>query len=96
MRASCSKNSLTGKLRQAEFPVYYDYGLDDLAGCLEFLKTRGGLDDFKRTHGLAGEIGKLLQAVEDRGLEEELRRAVAEKWTEIEEALQQNRKRRYE
>jgi hypothetical protein len=37
VRVKISKNKITGKLRIIEFPIYYDYGVDDIGSCIDFL-----------------------------------------------------------
>jgi len=39
--AKVSKNKLTGKVRNVEFPIYYDYGVDDIAANVDFLVKEG-------------------------------------------------------
>jgi recombination protein RecA len=41
VRVKVSKNKLTGKLRIVEFPIYYDYGIDDISSCIDFLMSEG-------------------------------------------------------
>lgn len=37
VRVKISKNKITGKERIVEFPIYYDYGIDDITSCIDFL-----------------------------------------------------------
>lgn len=39
--AKVSKNKLTGKVRNVEFPIFYDYGVDDIAANVDFLVAEG-------------------------------------------------------
>jgi hypothetical protein len=34
---SLKKNKLTGREMKIEFPIYYDYGIDDIGSCFDFL-----------------------------------------------------------
>lgn len=96
-----SKNKLTGKLREGFFTIYYDYGADDVASCIEFLEDEKHWEkagqalvapefDFKGTHKA------LVKKIEDEGLEPKLRGIVGQVWGEIEEGLKLNRKSKYE
>lgn len=40
-QARVTKNKLTGKLREVDFDVYYDYGVDDHSSCIGFLLDEG-------------------------------------------------------
>lgn len=40
-QARVTKNKLTGKLREVDFDIYYDYGVDDHASCIGFLLEEG-------------------------------------------------------
>jgi len=35
--AKVTKNKLTGKKRDVTFPIFYDYGVDDIGSCVDFL-----------------------------------------------------------
>jgi len=39
--AKVSKNKITGKVRDCLFPIYYDYGVDDISSCVDFLIENG-------------------------------------------------------
>jgi len=40
VNAEVRKNKLTGKIRDVNFDVYNDYGVDDIGSCVDFLITR--------------------------------------------------------
>lgn len=40
-KAKVSKNKLTGKVRDCKFPIFYDYGVDDITANVEFLLENG-------------------------------------------------------
>jgi len=40
-KAKVSKNKITGKVRDCLFPIYYDYGVDDLSANIDFLLQSG-------------------------------------------------------
>jgi len=94
------KNSITGKLRDVEFNIYYDMGIDDTGSMVDFL--------LKEKHWKSGswveapeldlrENGKdkLVRKIEELNLEPKLRRVVQKVWNQIEDTLLLNRKSRY-
>jgi RecA/RadA recombinase len=99
-RCSMDKNSVTGKLRDIEFDIYYDMGIDDIGSMVSFLleqkhwKSGSWID--------ANDLGmrengkdKLIRAIEDMGLEQKLKRIAQAVWNKREEMLQLGRKSRY-
>jgi hypothetical protein len=99
-RCSMDKNSVTGKLRDIEFDIYYDMGIDDIGSMVSFLleqkhwKSGSWID--------ADDLGlrengksKLIQKIEELNLELKLKRIVQKVWDEREKSLQLNRKSRY-
>lgn len=95
-----SKNKFTGKLREVGFPIYYDYGIDDIESCLDFLVTNKYWVKPKQTI-TATELNvemtqpKLIQYIEEKGKEKILFKAVQSCWNELEEKLKLNRKRKF-
>ena len=97
------KNRYSGRKRIVELPIYYDYGIDDIESCVDFLvkekqwkKVSGKIDTGKDL----GDVGamqkkKLIRTIEERGLEQNLRMLTADVWNEIEEACGEDRKPRY-
>ena len=102
IRAKVSKNKLTGKLREIEFPVYYSYGVDDIGAAVDFLVEEGkwgkkgnslvttGMD------GLDGSRQKVIQRIEEGKLQGKLFVLAGETWAEIEESLKMDRRVKYE
>ena len=106
VRAKIVKNSATGKLRQVEWDVFNDRGVDDIGSIIDWgcdwnvwkERTIQGmkgicvpeLDLFEPTRN------KLIYAVEDRNMESQLRVAVGEAWRKLEDTLKSDRKHRYE
>lgn len=37
IRVDVTKNKLNGRLRTSEYPIYYDYGIDDIGSCVNYL-----------------------------------------------------------
>lgn len=101
VKAKISKNKITGKVREVEFPIFYDYGVDNIRSCVEFLVKEEWWKKNKMTIdasdlGLSGTVDSLIKQIEDQSLEDDLRRVVGECWNDIEEQLKLNRKRKYE
>ena len=101
-RVKVTKNKLTGKVREAEFSIYYDYGIDDIGEMIDFMvdgkywskpseKTIKAVD-----LDLECSREKLIKQVEENNLEGKLREIVGQKWNEIEQAVQLGRKKKYE
>ena len=96
-----TKNKLTGKRREIFFPIYYDYGVDSIESCINFLiaekiwikakalvDTKGFIND-KMT------INKLIQYIEEGEFEHQLNQLVQTVWDNIEENLKLNRIPKY-
>lgn len=104
-KVKVSKNKITGKVREVEFPIYYDYGIDNIGSIIDFLvkekcwkKADGGQKiDPQGDLGLVPSTrAKLIKDIEDGSLEDELNQIVAEEWKAIEDSLKLNRKSKYE
>lgn len=98
-----SKNKITGKVREVVVPIYYDYGVDDIESCIDWLvdnkywpvkgrtiDATADFDDLKCTKE------KMIRTIEEEGLETELSQVVGEYWTEFEESIKVDRKRKYD
>lgn len=106
-KAEVKKNKLTGKLRDCEFQIFYDMGLDDIGSMVDFMiaekfwPKRGttviaeGLDIEGTRPTTTGSAGTLIEQIEDRNLERRLRRVVGQAWQEIEDSLRLGRKPRF-
>ena len=97
-----TKNKLTGKVREVTVPIYYDYGLDDIESCVDWLVNnkhwtiQGRTIDASNVFpGVRATKEKLIALVESEGREKELSRFVGECWNQFEDSLKTNRKRRY-
>ena len=100
-RCKIKKNSITGKIRIADIQIYYDYGIDDVSGMIDFLieqkhwtKTKQTINaeelDFKGTKD------KVIEYIEDNAKEKRLKSICNRVWLERENALKTQRKRKYE
>jgi len=100
VRAKATKNKLTGKVREIEFSVYYDIGVDDIGSCIDWLREENfwtGSNAKLDTQGFCDSMSrdKIIKWVENNNKEEELREFVRLAWEESEAALKLDRKRRY-
>jgi len=99
--ANVKKNKMTGKRRQASFPVYYDYGVDDIASCINFLidekhweRSRGVISAKELNVEL--KMPELIKYVETESLEGQLKAISGQVWHEIEESIRlTDRKKKY-
>ena len=100
VKAKITKNKLTGKVREIEFPIFYDYGVDDIRSCVEWMVKESYWSKKKLTIDasdlhITGTADKVIRQIEDRNLERKLKRAVGKAWVDIEETLKLNRKPKY-
>lgn len=94
------KNRLTGKARDIEFPIYYDYGIDDI-GCMVswlikegFWKKKGNI--YTATGiGVSGTKAELINKIEEKDLVKVLRKTTQSAWMEIEDSMKLNREKRF-
>ena len=99
--AKVKKNKLTGKLRDIEFSIFYDYGVDDIASCLDFLVSAGhwkkpGQTIIAHELSIEGNRSKIIEEIESQGLQHELKDVTSKVWNEIEESLRLDRGRKFE
>ena len=97
-----SKNKLTGKIREIEFPIYYDYGIDDVSSCIDFLLKEkhweGGGNSKITPNGLNIDPcsrSKLIGQIERQQLERQVSKIVSQVWHAIEDDLRLRRKPKY-
>jgi RecA/RadA recombinase len=95
------KNRQTGKYRDGKFPIYYDLGIDDIGANIDFLLEEKHWEKKKQTIiaeelGIEGTKAKIIDHIEKNNLEIELQKCVQKCWSDIEESLKLNRKRRFE
>jgi hypothetical protein len=99
--AKISKNKLTGKRRDVDIPIYYDYGVDDISANIDFLVDEGhwikeGNTIQAKDLDIVGTKATIIKGIEDQMLEQEVQKIVGTQWKIIEEDLRLGRKRRYE
>ena len=100
-RARVSKNKITGKVRNVSFPIYYDYGVDDIKANVEFLVEENIFELQKQTiimdeFNIKGTIDTVCKAIEAKRLEKPLQEMVGGCWQAIEEDLKLGRRKKYE
>jgi RecA/RadA recombinase len=101
-RVRVKKNRVSGRDRSVDIPIYHSVGIDDLGGCVDYLVEEGRWSQAKDDGPVTAadwdvqlKREKLVQHVEENGLEGELRLLVAETWNDIESKCEVKRKNRY-
>lgn len=103
-RVKLKKNRLTGKERTVEIPIYYDTGIDDIGGMVDYLtywkfwpKNKGGVIDASSDFdGVTKRREDLIKWIEDNGMREDLEDVVEEAWHSIEARLSVERQSKYD
>ena len=96
-----TKNKLTGKVRDTIINIFYDYGIDDVGTCVDFM-VDGKFWETRKNTILATELGieatrdKLIRTIEEKELEPRLRKVVGMAWRKIEDSIKLNRKAKYQ
>jgi len=97
------KNKITGKRQMVQIPLLTDFGLDETGSLIDWMVTEEKIWGTKkegRNTVIETDFGtmpreKLIEYIEDNGLENDLRKRVIEEWRGIEEDSKTNRKKRY-
>ncbi len=98
------KNRHTGREHKIEIPIHYDYGIDDVGSCVDYLveeghwNTRGNkiaVPEFASAVDITTREN-LIRHIEETKGERKLGKIVANVWREIESACAMKRKNRYE
>ena len=91
---------MTGKIRSVEFPIYYDYGIDDLSSCVDFLCDAGV---FTSKSGYVSGLGyekkrmkDFIKLIEDNNQIDDVRKLVAKEWARREDSIKLGRKPRFD
>ena len=95
------KNRLTGREVSVEVPIYHSYGIDDTGSCVDFLVKekhwkKAGQSISAPEFDFKGTRTKLIELIEEEELEFDLRDIVSEVYSDIQEAIKLDRKKRYE
>lgn len=101
VKADVKKNKLTGKLRDVEFDIFYDHGIDDIGSMVDFMVdekvwTKSGNNINATEFDISLNRAALITHIEENNLEPRLIRVVATAWKTIEDELLLKRKPRYE
>lgn len=95
------KNKYTGKRREPEFVIYYDYGIDDIGSCIDFLLKNNFWKKKKNTiiaDGLDLESTKpnLIKSIEKKqNLKFKLFEQTQKCWNKVEQSLELDRPRKF-
>lgn len=99
-RVKCKKNKITGKIRDCDYNIYYDYGIDDIGSCVDFLVKQEVWKKRANTIlspdlDLEGGRDGLIRKIERNGLETDLKQLVQKAWNERENSVLTHRKPRF-
>ncbi len=101
VKAKITKNKLTGRHGEAEFPILFDYGVDNITSCIKFLlleKTWSGSNKSINSKDFAEKmaLSELIKYIESNDLEDDLFQLCQETYDQIMEKLKpDHRKRKY-
>lgn len=104
VKSRVKKNKITGKIRDALFGTYYDYGIDDIQSCIDFLiqeghwkKSKNSIiaPEFKCAEEGAS-VRTIIKYIEDKHGEKRLCKITEKVWRGIEESIRLDRKKKYE
>lgn len=87
IRAQAEKSKVGLPFREAEFPVYFNYGVEDVVSMVDWLKATKRLKPTFRGENAAAKFLASLDRIspeEYRAKQKELRRVVKEAWADIE------------
>lgn len=99
--AYVTKNKITGKRRKVTFPIYYDYGIDNLTTNINFLVDQGYFKPVANSLEVPQfgfekiTIDKLIGHIEENNLEGKLDELVGEAWNKREATVEMDRKPRF-
>ena len=108
--AKITKNKITGKARDVEFPIYNDYGVDDIGACIAFLVqegiwksgTKSAMTGGTVISGMQEFIGiekctrdKLIREIEAQGKYKDLVALTEKTWKDIEDSIKLGRLSKY-
>lgn len=96
IRAKIDKNKIGLAFREAEFPILFGYGVDDILSCLLWLKDVKALKDVGVAENrIKQHARELIEADPDEVREEvaAIHAAVEKKWYEIEQSLLPSRRK---
>ena len=100
VQAKVTKNKLTGRHGEAYFPILFDYGIDDISACINFLMDEGDWTGTAKSIDSKGVFptmsrSALVGHIEKNKLEQKLREQCQVTYDKVINALKPDRKRRY-
>ena len=103
-RVRTKKNRLTGKERTVTFPIYFDTGIDDIGGMVDFLghwrfwpkNKTGTVDATADFDNVKMRRDELVEWVEENGLRADLEDIVEAAWDTIEARAEVKRENKYD
>lgn len=104
VRIEIPKNKITGKVREVELDIYYDYGIDDIGSCIDYLLemkrwSGGGASKINHNGDFKFENctkAKMVQLIEERVSRYDLlKKLVGQEWKAFEDSLKLGRKSKY-
>ncbi len=100
-KVQIKKNRITGRERTVIIPIYHSYGIDDIGSCIDYLVEEGywkgkGSKIQASEFDFVGSREKLVELIEEKGAEKDLRCLVGDVWRDVEKECELKRKKRYE
>ncbi len=109
VQAKITKNKLTGRHGEAYFPILFDYGIDNIISCVNFLRDEGDWTGTRKACNTQGfyslkdkkgkkkhpSISQIVDWVEENDKEDELFSLCQECYNAIMETLKPKRKKKY-
>lgn len=104
VEVNITKNKILGTHRKVTFEIYYDYGIDDIGSCIDYLIDMGHWKgggaskiDFKGDFNFDPcTRPKLITLIEENNYHRKLQLIVQKVWNEFEETLRLGRKSKYD
>jgi hypothetical protein len=100
-RIKITKNKFNGKIREIDLPIFYNYGVDDIGACVDFLiaekhwaKSGSGRID-AREFQVSLFRDKLVEAIDSKDWTDRLHQITEKVWSGIEKQLEGKRKPKY-
>jgi RecA/RadA recombinase len=85
------KSSIDVPYREADIYIIFDYGIDDIRANLMYIKENSAQTTYWAVNENFQGLDKAIKHIEDNNLQTQLKEAVINMWTEIDENFQSNR-----
>ncbi|MHA1828598.1 MAG: hypothetical protein ACTSX6_08120 [Candidatus Heimdallarchaeaceae archaeon] len=101
-KVKITKNKITGKPMEVSFPIYFDYGVDDIGSCVDwmvennFWKKKAKIITATKLEMELTRANLIKQIEEHKEINKIFFELIAEKWGEVENSLKSNRVPKYE